>query len=164
MSIWYRGSSAQDPLAMREDGNGTERYGPGIYFFDREDFAKGYGPVHTYRINVKDNWFVTPRSRVADYYQSALKWIKRAPDYEDTLSDWGENPDKAMRAAARALVESEDPVDFYLSIWYEFYRNYPKEFMDSAVKAGVSGLRVDWSEEAKVLVLYDTSLARELKR
>lgn len=164
MGIWYRGSNADDPLALRTDGNGNEENGPGIYFFDRPDFAEHYGTVKAYRINTKDNRFYAENSRPREICIATAEYlIKRAPDYQDTLSNWAENPSSALRQAVRAYMDiaRNDPVDFLETIANDFYDGHPAEFMKSA-SSFVKGIIVDRGN-CKVLVLYDPSLAKEVK-
>lgn len=163
MGIWYRGSDAEDPLALRTDGNGNEQHGPGIYFFDRADYAKHYGAVSAYRINTRDHNFYTEKPVAIDYYSKAKYWIKNAPDYLDTLQNWGENPDQALMEAARGIAESvTDKVDFALSVWADFYIDHPKEFIEFAKRKGPDGLIIK-RHDCNVLVLYRVELARKIK-
>jgi 8-oxo-dGTP pyrophosphatase MutT (NUDIX family) len=94
--VWYRGSNAPDPLAMRKDegSNAHEQYGPGIYFTDSPDIAAGYGKVSEYRIATSEG-FATMRTPVASRTFGVGRLIKKAPDYQDTLVNWDENPIKA---------------------------------------------------------------------
>ena len=163
MGIWYRGSNAPDPLEMRVDGNGNEENGPGIYFFDRADYAKHYGEVQAYRINTRDRNFYTEKLRDVDYYTKARNWIKAAPDYLDALSNWSENPNTALHMAAQGLAESvTDNVDFVLSVWADFYIDHPQALMDYAKRRNVCGLIVQ-RPNCKVLVLYNRDIARPIK-
>jgi len=110
---------------------------------------------------MKRKIFITEKSKVKSYYDEAIDLIMKAPDYEYTLSGWGEVTSKALVKAAKSFVEyKKDVIDFYLSIASDFYRGDGKSFMNAMVDKGISGLFL-YGDDAHILVLYDISLAKE---
>ncbi len=159
-TIWYRGSKGQH-LTLGSNSNNTQQYGPGLYFADGEDVAKMHGEVKTYVINTSTG-FMTEKSKVRP--QTIEFLIKRAPNLEETLQNWGENPRLAFRDAYNGILESSNNmVEALLSVQADFYRDDEELFMEKCIiGSNIHGIIVNVMG-GKFLILYNRKKAREVK-
>lgn len=130
----YHGSNFDNITSLNADfmGSGNDQYGPGMYFSSSIDLARGYGKyIYTAELNLKR---VVPSNQILSNLQ-IQSFIKQAPDYAMTLTDFGESPSYAMRMAIQAMADSgENAVEQLQSIWYDFYRNSVPDFVRTVAK------------------------------
>jgi hypothetical protein len=71
--------------------------------------------------------------------------IKAAPDCDETLTDWGETPEKALFTATELILDANqgEPQQVFQQIWYDFYRDHPQDYLREMVKLGYDGVLVD---------------------
>lgn len=133
--------------------DGNHQHGIGLYFTTRPETTKFYGE-YTYEVLLDKNFKLVPKKKPNKTL--ATKLIKKAPNLEDVLSDWDENVNVALRKAIESVVEyTESLEDMIDQIWYDFYRDYPKEFLQTLVAiTGFDGKLIDY-EDQKFLVLYN---------
>lgn len=124
---WYHGrntSSIEFSLKYIGLKEANEQFGPGFYFVDDPDFAKYYaredGILLTCDLNTTKLVPLKgkPNTRIVDYL------ISNAPDLEMTLTDFGENFNKAYNSAFKTYTDTyynPTPMESYISIWADFY-------------------------------------------
>ncbi len=147
-SEWYHGSP--NPITKFSDdfvGQGTDQEGPGIYFTsnleDAYSYAKkdnGNGVVYVVNLNFKKLVPLKGKPKIKELTQ-LIDW---APNLEDKLMDWDENPNIAKKKALNAIYRSgeRNPHQAFQSVYYDFYRNDPIEFVRNLVILEYDGLVV----------------------
>ena len=136
--IWYNGSSRPRltwDLSSVGKETATDQEGPGLYFTTSLEEARGYGDYISFvNLNIsKNRWLVKREDAVnpSDIKQLILK----APDYLDTLTDWDENPNIALRNAVQSITQySSGVLDAYQQVWHDFYRYHPQEYLKNIKK------------------------------
>lgn len=131
----YHGSDFDNISGLNADfmGTGNDSYGPGMYWSNSIDLARGYGKfIYTAELNLKR---IVPINRRLTSMQ-IQSFIIQAPDYEDTLTNFGEKPATAMRLAVQAMSDSGDNAAEQLqSIWWDFYRDSVPEYVRMVAKS-----------------------------
>ena len=160
---WYRGSNANDPLQMRDDGNASDQLGPGIYFTDDHRIAAGYGKVKRYSIDTSKG-FYTKGQRID------LKKLKELISYADrehlevSLSNWDENPKIAMTKLLNSIKNSKDMPDAITQIVVDVFRSDREDFMMACRASDINGIIIDdpydSGRSSHFLILYNPRLAR----
>ncbi len=162
-STWYRGSNANDPLQMREDGNASDQLGPGIYFTDDYRIAAGYGRVKKYSINISKG-FYTKGQRID------MKKLKELVSYADrehlevSLSNWDEDPQIAMIKLMNSIKNSKDMPDAITQTVVDVFRSDREDFLMACRASDINGLIIDdpydSGRSSHFLILYNPRLAR----
>jgi hypothetical protein len=102
--------------------------GPGFYFTDNIDTARGYAG----KTGVILKCELFPRKIVKSTgkinFNMVNFMIKNAPDYQSTLENFDENPIKAFNDAIRLIVTPNNPKQTFEQIWYDFYRYEAKQW------------------------------------
>jgi len=124
-------------------GKGLDEYGPGFYFTNDYDEALKYGKVSKYELTI-EKYIIKDKKPLRGEVSKLIRW---APEYKDTLTNFGQYEYEAMNTAIKSLTrDGYDKVDSYLSICGDFYR-----------KQGNSALFV----KNLVRLKYDAYIVRE---
>lgn len=140
---------------------GNHQYGIGMYFATKASTTKYFG-TYTHEVLIDGNFTTVPKKRPNKTL--AQKLIKMAPDLEMTLTDWDENPAMAFKKAVAAMVDASETLEELIdTIWYDFYRDEPKQFLINLVKVtGYDGKFIDVDDQ-KFLVLYNPNKILNVK-
>lgn len=124
-------------------GNGNDQEGPGIYLSNNENdastYCRGNGFLYTVEMNLQKTVEKISHARL---FQKVSKLIEAAPNKHETLMDWDENPSEAWSMVVGFIMEGETAHDVFQSVWYEFYRNSPVQYIRNMVKLGYDGVIV----------------------
>jgi len=133
--------------------DGNHQHGIGIYFTTSPETTKFYGE-YTYEVLLDKDFKLVPKRQPNKAL--ATKLIKKAPNLEDKLMDWDEHPGPALKKAVDSMIEYSNSLeDMIDQIWYDFYRDEPKEYLQNLVAiTGFDGKLIDYENE-KFLVLYN---------
>lgn len=119
-------------------GAGHDQEGPGFYFTNNEKDAAIYGKPQKYTLNLKN---VVPLKGPINE-RHVREMIKKAPDLEDKLSNWGENQKYAFERAIETVMGMGDPHNAFQQVWYDFYRRDQSEYVKNMSKLGYDGVIV----------------------
>jgi hypothetical protein len=157
--VLYHGTTKQfDVFDPNRAADGFTKEGCGFYFTtDRQD-ARGYafpkGRLLTCELQI--NRLVPLKGRIKQ--QEVETIIKAAPDLDDTLTNWDENPRIAFRNAVRSMIEcSDSPKEVFEQIWYDFYRKNPADFLTQMVRLGYDGCVIPRVDGVSHVVMYNVA-------
>lgn len=163
--IWYHGSNIEFnnfdlKYAITDKSIALE--GPGFYLTTDKDDAERYGKyIHKIELirksRIKKN---TDKFRM-DF---AIKLISEMPNKEDVLSNWDENPKKAMNMLRKAVMEfTRNVKEMINNIWYDCYKGFEKEFLKKLVEGGIDGMIVNRNDGIKHLICYNPDILKFVK-
>lgn len=139
--IWFQGRTTHDTkLDPSYVGQGTDQEGPGWYFTDHAEDASRYaapnGSVLMGHLNIRK---LASSEKPADR-KTIAALLERAPDLEHTLTNWDENPKRALKAAIDSILKY-NPLekDAFQQVWIDFYKTEPIEYLDALVALGYDG-------------------------
>lgn len=176
----YHGRTVSEPtFDLRYVGSdaANDQYGPGFYFSDSFDVARGYATsggsiIHAIiSINkpLTDKRNITPRQvkfmidnapstkeirsnvRNSDAYMDAF--------YSSPLSDFGETFNEAYRASINSYVNLP-LLDTMHLLWRDFYRYNPSEYLQNLTKLGYDGIIV--SGDSNIYVVFSPTQIKTL--
>ena len=139
-------------------GMGKDSYGPGFYFADSYYEASLYGKVGKYELSF-NKYFgkgnIVSKSDIS-------KLIKWAPNYKNTLTDFGENKREAFFTAIKNYSDI-DITESFLYIWKDFYlkNGNSKKFVENLVKLGYDGYIVN-EFDYTLYVMYNINNIKKL--
>lgn len=155
---YYHGSTA--PISQFSDefvGRGNDEYGPGIYFSSVPYTAIGYaadggqnGRLYQCELHLRKE--LSKKTKINKAV--LLKLIQSTPDTE-AWTDWDENQNRAYMTALKNYVEEGNMYDALMSVWYDWYRNYPVDFIRKLVQLGYDGYVYTFSSGEKFVVVYN---------
>lgn len=133
-----------DKIGQRE---ANDQEGPGFYFTTNPQEALGYAHPNGIVVTAKftGNNLISVNDEINDEHVD--KMIEMSPDLDDTLANWGYDPGYSSREDALAqlkdaIYSDENAKDIWLTVWYELYRDEPRQFVENMVKLGYDGLIV----------------------
>lgn len=154
--LMYHGTSTDfTKLQIVQKKGALMQDGPGLYFTNHTGEASGYGalaggrviPVYLVLKNP-----VTPSTKILRSTVESL--IRSAPDYEDRLVDWDDNPKTAFKTAVDAMLRSDGPIDTCLSIWGDFYRDHPLDYLKQMLRVGFDGMLMKMQDDVVRAVVF----------
>ena len=156
-TLFYHGSNAKITNFNDEFvGNGNDQYGPGIYFANKPHVSIGYaadnnGLVYECELNMRSE--LTAQTKFNKNF--ILKLLKDSPD-EYAWTDWDEDQNKAYQVAYNQYTSTygKDMYEILMQIWYDFYRNYPTEFVRHLTSIGLDGTYHDVSADENGMLVY----------
>jgi hypothetical protein len=128
-------------------GAGDDQEGPGFYFTTSRNDALKYAlksqsvpAPRILKVSLTLGKLVldkgkTPRKQV----EQLIDW---APDLEDTLTNWDEEPGLAKIKAINAMLAYSSPRLVFQSIWADFYRKDPAGYLSSMRALGYTGQKI----------------------
>lgn len=142
--IAYHGSKTDfESFDLNRVGKGIDQNGPGFYFTQDIDDAKGYGDrVYEYELNLRKTVPTKGKINIAEIQ----KLMKLSSNLNDVLMNWGENKNVAFREALSAMIDAETPFHAFTNVWYDFYRDHPKQYVENMIKLGYDGVIIKGSE------------------
>lgn len=161
-SVWYRGSDSSS-IGLKVDGNVNEQFGPGVYFTDDPRIADNYGRVREYSIDVSSGFYF--KGQRVD-----LRKIKELIGFADdehlelALSNWDEDPRRAMRLLLGSLGKCKDMPDAVVQVALDVFNWDRDDFLMSARACGINGIVIDdpfdSGRSSRFLILYNFKLAK----
>lgn len=136
--FWYHGTK-HDFITFDPDkaDEGYSLKGPGFYLTSNKNEAEGYGNI-LMTFKVKPKKILTRRSRLSR--DNIIDLIKSAPNLEETLANWDENPSIAFHEAIKSVFSYiSNPLEMFETIWYDFYKNNHMELLKNMTNLGYSG-------------------------
>lgn len=141
---FYHGSAGRiDRFDYQFIGQGHDQEGPGFYFSSDEEDAAAYarkdgagGVLHSVELELRKAVPASGRISKAEIKQLILS----APNLDDTLTNWDENKDRAIKSVVASIMKfSKNPQDAFQTVWYDFYRNNPADYLREMVALGYDG-------------------------
>jgi hypothetical protein len=163
---WYHGTPS--PITSFSDefvGNGIDQEGPGIYLTSNYEDAVGYarksesgtGVVYQLELNFRK---LVPLNKKA-IRKEIIQMIDWAPELETFLSNWDENPKKAKLIALNSILNSKNAHDSFQSVWFDFYKNSPIDYVRNMVSLGYDGVMVPRSfMNTKHIIVYNPRIIK----
>ena len=130
--------------------NSNDEEGVGIYLTDSIDEAKRYGKyVYIVRLRLGRAVPIT-----GSIQESEIRWmINHSPEREVALSNYAENPVEAINSFFSINNYQDDkPHEMFKTVWYDFYRNHPKEFIRNMITLGYDYVKVKKPESNHYIV------------
>jgi hypothetical protein len=160
--IFYHGTNHKiDKFLTAFVGSGND-HGPGIYFADSIEFAKGYGE-NLYEVDIVKARIKNGCSRVKPRLFIINKLIKSQPDHMYTALNWDEDPKRGLRLAMESIVEnSVDYGDCIQSIWAEFFMGDEALFVKRLSDLGIDGILYKIYQNT-ILTLFNPKAIRSTK-
>jgi|688.fasta_scaffold360433_2 hypothetical protein len=161
--IFYHGTNHNiDKFLTAFVGTGNDQHGPGIYFTDSIQFAKGYGTqvyeVDIIKARLRNGW-----NRTKPQYGWIRRVVKSSPDHIDTAQNWDEDPETGLRKAIYSIIDnSENYGDCIQSIWAEFFMKDEERFINELATRGIDGI-VYKNEKDLVLTLFNPAAIRSTR-
>ncbi|MFA5366435.1 MAG: GNAT family N-acetyltransferase [Dehalococcoidia bacterium] len=144
----------------------TDQEGPGIYFTNDYDDAWMYGGhggyMHTVRLSPRKLLDESSHRKVSP--KELVNLIKMSPTWEDSATNWSENPEKGLYAAIDSFFKySKNEKDLFQQVWYDFFRYYPKEFVRAMVGLGYDGQIIEKPNNRKHYIIYNPNIIEIIK-
>jgi hypothetical protein len=160
--VFYHGSNTQITQFTTEfigKGDGSDQEGPGIYLTSSADDAKKYGKyIHVVDAKVVKSRLL--RDSVKTREHGIRLMIYKAPDKDDILTDWDENPERAYRKAVEGIMDSYP--DCYREaleqVWADFYPNDAEAYLSRLRGWGYQGFKLDRSDGIVHFICWDPSI------
>lgn len=138
--IYYHGRTvASTKFSYDYVGKGVDQEGSGFYFSKYYEDAKRYtedgGIVIKAKINYKRLLPTVGKPKLND----VRFMIMNAPDYKDTLQNFGEDYYEALNTAIQGFMNYDDPKDSMLTLEHDFYRNNGSLYLQNLVKLKYDG-------------------------
>jgi len=86
--------------------------------------------------------------------------------YELNLSNYDENPSVAFKQVVDNILDEYDENPFsaaFQSVWWEFYKKYPKEFCENMGKIGYDGVLIERRNGVKHAIIYNLDKIKVLE-
>jgi len=149
--IFYHGSNNRIESFSLEHlgtGIGLDQYGPGIYLTSSPQDAARYGKyIHTVEVDIPRSRFLGKRKISR---QQVEELIKKAPDFEDRLTNWDENPRVAFKKATDNIFRSyyDDMREACEQVWFDFYypNHHTVDYLRRMVEMGYDAFTVKLGE------------------
>ena len=162
---FYHGSSKPiDAFNLDKAGgqDAIDQEGPGIYLTSSIEDARRYGKfVHTVSVKIVKSRMMPDKRKINAAWVRVI--MKRAPESEDTLMNWGENPSAALSDAVDAIMSSYGPNEYRKAmeqIWYDFYRGHEKVWFSKLRVAGWDGFIVNKSDGVRHLICFNLDVLK----
>jgi hypothetical protein len=164
---WYHGRTvkARDfSLAHIGRQEANDREGPGFYFTSDKTEAEGYawpsGIVGTFELNPRKLASTTKKPQK----DQVLRLMKGSPDFEQSLSNWDEDPRKAEAAALKAMLAEGNEWLVLRQVGIDFYRYFPEAWAKGMVGLGIDGAIVpDNGGLSTHMVIYNPASIKVVK-
>lgn len=158
-NIYYRGSQGGEEFTWTSLAKSRgQQEGPGFYFTSSEQDAQRYvtdqGELYKVELNLKKT---VPLEGTIPALQ-IKKLIQMAPNLEETLMDWDENPEKAFRDAYSSILNyTKNPHDAFQQVWYDFYHRYGADvdYLQNMVKLGYDGVLIQKADSVTHAVVFN---------
>ena len=133
-------------------GNGNDQHGAGWYFTSCRNTAIGYaandsadpdpewdGYLHDCRLLVDDEVWANIVPNQEDEWEFTYgdrfrEIIRRAPRFEDNMSDWAESIGEALDMAHDAILNCSGPFDAIQQVWHDHYRGDEQAWAEAVVE------------------------------
>lgn len=139
----------------------TDQEGPGIYLTSSYNDAAVYGK-YVHKIKVKSGNFYDESERFSKMRPKILAIMKMAKDWKETAENFDENPNKGILVALDSFMQySQNEKDLLQSVWHDFYRYAPVDFVRNCVKNGIDGIvvkREQGGENVEHIIIYNADL------
>lgn len=144
----YHGSRSDiEGIDPKKFGAGADQSGPGFYTTKSSleagnyttDIRQGENP-NIMDLMINDKSHASPESKKISRYQ-VQRLIEKAPNLDEKLQDWDENPIKAKAYALSTIYNDvDDTRDILENVWATFYRNNEDKFAE-ATRPWYSGFK-----------------------
>lgn len=135
-------------------GQGIDKEGPGIYFTSSFDDAARYGD-YIYVVKLHLDQAVSTEEGAVDRNELETL-IRKSPDLKSHLMDWDENPEIALKMAIDNFLDyNETPHEIFQSVWYDFFRYNPVEYVRGMVELGYDGVFVNKREGVVHAIVFN---------
>lgn len=167
--LFYHGTKSRfehfDPAFV--DGEGAlDQNGPGFYFTNSIEEAAGYagGDGVILECVLTPRKLIKQRGVVSEDLVNTL--IKNAPNLEDSLSNWDEDPQRAFRMALNAMIVPGNPKETYENVWGDFYmrNNNSKYYMKLMSDYKYDGVIVPMSESKQHIIMLNEAKIKIVRR
>ena len=138
-------------------GTGYDEEGPGIYLTNSIDDVRRYGKYNK-------SHMMPDKKRFG--YDTVERLIRISPERDDALTNWDENPARAMNAAVNSILDSYGPNEYreaMEAIWADFYRNSSKAFLSKMRVMGWDGFILPKSGGVKHFVCFNPDILQIIK-
>lgn len=149
-TIWYHGSNTKIEefhLINVSNPDATHQEGPGIYLTSSIDDARRYGKfIHVVKAKLAKSRTMPDNRKFGPDFIRRL--ISLSPDKADALSNWDENPSKAMNMAVSSIIDSYGPSDYRQAleqVWADFYMGHEDKWLSKLRVFGWDGFIVQQS-------------------
>lgn len=151
--IWFQGRTTPNTeLDYAYVGKGRDQEGPGFYFSNDLKDAQHYGDyVISGRIKPRK---LASNSQPADR-QTVRQLILMAPQFQDHLTNWDDNPKKGLEAALDVMMRQPSEKDSFQQVWADFYPNHPTQYIQNLVQLGYDGHVVEKQSGFLHFILYN---------
>lgn len=140
--IVYHGSSSKITKFEIRNNTGYDQYGPGIYFTDKMTTARGYGRnVHAVDLDITR--FIKPKAAII---RSKIVAMAKKAD-RDTLSNWSENRNEALKMLTESLLNTDDMQDAMTSVWRDVFNLDNKKTCLEFVRQNIDGFIIQMTGE-----------------
>lgn len=133
-----------------------DQEGPGIYLTSSAQDAMKYGKhVHIVKVKVVKSRLMPERRTLNSEFIRGL--IYKSPNRDDVLQNWDENPQRALVAATRSIMDSYGPNEYREAleqIWADFYRGHEKQWLSRMRSLGWDGFLLDRQDGVKHLISF----------
>jgi hypothetical protein len=139
-NIWYHGRTVKSTdFDYKYAGKGNDQEGAGFYFTSDKENAKMYSGTGGVILTVKLHYQKLLPTKGRPSPKDLKFMITQAPNYEETLYNFGENLKSALIYALNAYSRYDDPTDAMQTIENDFYRSHSPEFLINLTRLGYDG-------------------------
>ncbi len=169
---WYHGSPKKfNGFEYSQVGSNNAYYQEGVGFYltsSKEDAARYTGgnnslSGHIYEIRLKKSSKKIIRTGMRVNKEVISKLMKKSPNLEDTLENWGENKSQAFQEALKTFMNSKDLKDAIDFVSNDFYRNANTEYLETISDFGYYGYLVDRKGGVYHLILFNPNDVLNMK-
>lgn len=161
---FYHGSKSPiSKFTLDNLGSGTniDQEGPGIYLTNSADDARVYGNyIHEVKVNLVKKRMMPDKKALS--MAEIARLIREAPEWSsDLYTNWNENESKALTQATKAIMNSWGPNQYREAmeqIWYDYYRDYSKVYLNKMVELGWDGFLVPRSNGVQHLIVFNPAI------
>lgn len=152
-------------------GNGNDVDGPGIYFSNfKNNEYKEYNASHygryIYTVKIKTDKLLYDSSRDGLTKDILVNMIKKCDDWKIKLQEWNADLNKGLEIFLK-YINCDNSESMLLHIYFEFYNNKIKEFINNAVDLGIDGIVSTYingkDSELKHYIIYNPDIIEILE-
>lgn len=161
-NVFYHGSTHKITKFVDDFvGKGNDQYGPGIYFSSSKEDTLAYsgndGIIYKCQLDLSRQ--LTTKSQ---YNENLCKKLMVSSPDEYAYTDWADTDDRMVAAteAMKNYVSSygHNMYEIIMSIWYDWYREYPQDFVRNLSSMGYDCTTHDSNGGTTFVVVYNPSI------